>query len=270
MQTAFIGRIIDDMKKTIRILAIIAILLSMTSCRGGISRKEISGLETVIEHTAPFADTTQKLQFTELRLKEEDNYGRRLYKYSAYLEDGAYAYVFEDFSKNFTEFAASEVNLYVVIQARKKSCVYSYGTDSYVFVPHFSSENIEPIEDLKAKNDWNEPLKLESAECYTVGDFQPKKEVFEQKEKISAMLEQYLSREFLDCYVDILYPRSDRPVYIVREILGDGDGRMQKHILGATYLFNADQEGAVTRCVKLSETPSAWNEEIKAFRNAME
>lgn len=135
------------MKKVILCILFLAIMLSCTGCLP--EYVFVTGYYEafhLVTADVPFADSTNKIRFDNVKKLEEDEYGRCLYSYGTGSAMFGYSYL----------------NIYIISQKETQTEIYYY--PDYCYIARYDADDPfseEEIARLLERNDWDKPLNEE-------------------------------------------------------------------------------------------------------------
>lgn len=162
------------MKKIFCLLIIISVFLAGCYQKGTVRDTGLYAPYCIAEVNIPLADNLHSSQFDRVKELEKDEYGRCYYSY-----------------KTYCGFFATYIELHIISQTVKDDEVYYYPDYCYLVRletdPAFSDADIAQ---LKAWNDWNQPLAPDK--MYATSYSQKQKDIANDRQIISA-ISSYLS-----------------------------------------------------------------------------
>ncbi len=200
----------------------------------------------------------------DIKLVEEDSYGRKLFCYSVRPNEYLYVAAEDYYSIPIREGVPPKV--YLVIQKKTKDRVYYYPTDSICFLANDLLAETD-IDELKKKNDWGQPLKEDEMVGAHVDGFKtlPTLE-YEEREYLVTSLEKELGRVIDKYHCGIALDEDQNPVYVFREYECERYG-IDPIIWKETYAFIMNEQNEVEDYVVLEGDLDDWPKQIQEFRS---
>lgn len=231
------------------LLLVAIILLSGCHQKGTVGDTKLYEPYRIADANIPLADNLHTSQFDRVTELESDEYGRRYFSY-----------------KTYSVLYSSNVEIHIVCQMSRGDNVFYYPDHSYIIRaddgPDFSEEDIS---ELKAWNDWNQPLN-EAKMCAT-SYAQHNEDIANENDIISAVL------VYLDLGNSYGVHRNglealnkNEQLFVVEVFPRDSNGKATG--TGDIYIIlYSSQIRAVTMCEKI-DNPLSCQEQIHAFRDA--
>lgn len=221
--------------------------------------KSIEAAETIVEYNVPFAASGSR--WNEIKLMGMDAYGRRLYQYESI---GVYTNVFSDYITYETR--NTPVLVYIICQKSGLNTLYCY-ENSYMYSSTLIKKGDEKLERFKEENDWNKPLSEEKMIPYSINKLSELTNYsnVNTKEKAVKALENALSQEINDYYIDAIFTSDTRPIYILRDFNQSGS-KAEGNMFGKSYVFIvSDESNAVYS--ELTGSIDDWRDQINTFKS---
>ncbi len=249
----YIGNLLRN-KKTYIVLVLVLVIIVCV-----LYHKSIEIAETIVEYNVPFADSGSR--WNNIKLMEVDVYGRRLYQYESI---GNYTNVFSDYITYETK--NTPVLVYIICQKSGFNTVYCY-ENSYMYSSALMKKGDQKLENFKTENDWDKPLSEEKMIHYSTYDHSEQlidKSFPEGITGVIEALENTLSKDIEDYYIDVIFTPDAMPIYVLRELyqsVPDAD----KNVFGKSYVFIVSDESNVIYS-ELTSDIDEWRELINDFK----
>lgn len=249
----YIGNLLRN-KKTYIVLFLVLVIIGCI-----LFHQSIKIAETIIEYDVPFADSGSR--WNNIKLMDVDVYGRRLYQYESI---GNYTDVFSDYITYKTK--NTPVLVYVICQKSGFNTMYCY-ENSYMYSSALIKKGDDKLENFKKENDWNKPLSEEKMIQYSIYDHSENLMDASFPEGITVVieaLENTLSKDIEDYYIDVIFTQDATAIYVLRELY-QSVPEANKNVFGKSYVFIVSDESNVIYS-ELTSDIDEWRELINDFK----